>query len=423
MELITKDLLINFLFVLLPLFLMQMFYLLKYSYRFERFKDTWFVIFLLISLAMCMFFPFSFGNGFMWDLRRVPFLLGFLYAGPKNGFLLLAALLLIRYFVDGESGFYVTLWSYAVMAVFTAFFSKYYAKMSLKQKLLSSVLLVFISLLLTYFAVITISNIHLTTDMWVVYFLLNIVSMWIATAIWEVIKTNLDVLQKLIKAEKLDVVSNLAASISHEVRNPLTASRGFMQLSYESSISPETKEHIRLSIQELDRATDIINDYLTFAKPTPEKVEKILVHKEVHQVVNILTPLANMNSVNIKFNFKENESFHVLGERKKLEQALINIVKNGIEAMERGGEMSIEIEYKVRRLCINISDTGKGMTQMQIDRLGEPYFTTKEKGTGLGLMVSFSIIQSMGGSITVRSEIDKGTCFSIVLPVIAAEIS
>ncbi|MCM3791074.1 ATP-binding protein [Domibacillus indicus] len=422
MELITKDLLINFLFVLLPLFLMQMFYLLKYSYRFERFKDTWFVIFLLISLAMCMFFPFSFGNGFTWDLRRVPLLLGFLYAGPKNGFLLLAALFLIRYFVGG-SGFYVTLWSYAAMAVLAALVSKYYIKMPLKQKLLSSVLLVFISLLLTYFAAIKVSDIHLTPNMWIVYFLLNIVSMWIATAIWEVIKTNLDVLQKLIKAEKLDIVSNLAASISHEVRNPLTASRGFMQLSHESSISPEIKEYIRLSIQELDRATDIINDYLTFAKPTPEKMEKILVHQEIYQVVNILTPLANMNSVNIKLSFKENESFYVLGERKKLEQALINIMKNGIEAMESGGEMSIQIEYEVRRLFINISDTGKGMTQMQIDRLGEPYFTTKEKGTGLGLMVSFSIIQSMDGSITVRSEIDKGTCFSIVLPAISTEMS
>lgn len=416
MELITKELLINFLFILLPLLIMQMLYFLKYLYRLEEINEFWFIVSLLISMVMCMLFPFSLGNGLSWDLRRVPLLLGILYAGPKYGISLLFALLVVRYSLGGD-GFFITIYAYVPMAFVAVLFSRYYMKTSLKHKLMSNVILVFISLLITYFAVTFIADVNLTKEIWVVYFLINIISIVIATGIWEVIKANLYVLQRLIKVEKLEVVSNLAASISHEVRNPLTASKGFMQLSAEGSVSQETKKFIRLSIQELDRATEIINDYLTFAKPAPEIEEKITIYKEISNAANVLTPFANMNGVEIELCPEKKELHYIVGERKKLGQALVNILKNGIESMENGGKLSIELTYGTRYIDIKITDRGKGMTQEQIARLGEPYFTTKEKGTGLGMMVTFSIIQSIGGKINVTSELNKGTCFMIQLPV------
>ncbi|OES46007.1 ATP-binding protein [Domibacillus iocasae] len=416
MELITKDLLISFLFILLPLFIMQMFYLLKYIYRLEKLKESWFVIFPLISIVLCMLFPFSLGDGLTWDLRRIPFLLGVLYGGPKYGIVLLLWLLIVRYLLGG-SGFYVTVYTFGSMFVLTNLISSYYMSLTLKYKLIISVLLVSISTFITYFAAIHITEVNLTTSMWIQYFVINTVGMLIATAVLEVIRTNFDVLQKLMKAEKLEVVSNLAASISHEVRNPLTTSRGFMQLAHESDVPSETKYHLLIAIEELDRATEIINDYLTFAKPASEENEKIMIYEEVLHVVNVLTPLANMNNVGIDLSLVKKESCYIVGDRKKLEQALINIVKNGIESMPKGGKMEIGIDYCHHSLRIKIRDQGEGMTQKQIDRLGEPYFTTKEKGTGLGMMVSFSIIQGMGGKITVKSEIEKGTYFSIEFPI------
>lgn len=136
-------------------------------------------------------------------------------------------------------------------------------KDAVKTKLPSMDVLTLFSLLLTTYVAGQIYDMHMTVNMWVIFYILNIVFILIAAVLLEVIKTNFDVLQKLMKAEKLEIVSNLAASISHRVRNPLTDTRGFIQLSYESEIPSETKEQILISIQELDRATGIIDDYLT----------------------------------------------------------------------------------------------------------------------------------------------------------------
>ena len=165
------------------------------------------------------------------------------------------------------------------------------------------------------------------------------------TVLWEVIQTNFQVLQKLIKAEKLQTVSHLAASISHEVRNPLTAAKGFIQLLSED-ISPDSRKYYAdIALSELDRATEVINDYLTFAKPTLEKKEKINVNEEIQHAVNVIIPLATMNGVQVKLSLLEHHSYFTKGERKKFQQCLINILKNGIESMENNGELQIFQTY------------------------------------------------------------------------------
>lgn len=218
------------------------------------------------------------------------------------------------------------------------------------------------------------------------------------------------------KSEKLEIVSHLAASISHEVRNPLTVAKGFLQLFYEDLTEESKKQLWGIAIQELDRATEIINDYLMFAKPAIENKEMINIWNELQHAVTIVTPLANMNTVQIHLSLRNDEDSFVLGDRQKLQQCLINVLKNGIEAMPNGGKLQVTLHHHHSDLQIDIYDSGKGMTQQQINRLGEPYFTTKEKGTGLGMMVSFSIIKGMNGSINVTSEPQKGTCFSIKFP-------
>lgn len=418
MELITKDLLINFLFILLPLFLLQMFYSMKFVYSIDKLKDTIFTILCIVSIILCMLFPFSVGDGLFWDLRRIPFIIGILYGGRKNAFILLSSMLLIRFFWWGENdGFYISVVTYTIMAIILSYVSSYYSKMSVGNKLWMSGLLVLISTQITFVTATMIFNVNLNIIMWIEYFAIATVGSLLATLLIEVIRMNSDLLEKLMKAEKLEVVSHLAASISHEVRNPLTTCKGFLQLSYEGEKSPEIKQYLGTAIKELDRASDIINDYLTFAKPAPEKVEKVFIFEEIQRVVKVLTPLANMQDVQIFTNLDESDNTFILGDRRKLEQSLINIVKNGIESMPEGGKLEINtvVDYPVVR--IEIRDEGKGMTQQQIHRLGEPYFTMKDHGTGLGMMVSFSLIKGMDGQITVRSEVGKWTSFTIEFPV------
>lgn len=416
MDLITKDLLINFLFILFALFVVQMLYLSKYTYRFEELKGWMITVFSVISIILCMQFPVALGEHFILDLRRIPFILGGLYGGYKLGFFLLSLILIIRYPIGGD-GFYATLFSLSLIVVLVVFLSRYYFKMSLKQKLMVSCSLTFVSLVVSMFFSERVFGFNMGTSMWIQYVVINVVGMLIITLLWEVIRTNFEVLQRLIKAEKLEIVSHLAASISHEIRNPLTVSRGFMQMLSED-LSLETRnKYADIAMQELDRATEVINDYLTFAKPALQKKEKISVSDEIQRAVNVITPLANMSAVVVRIDSSNNEKYFVVGERKKFQQCLINILKNGIESMPTGGELQIHLSYNRSNIQIDIRDEGKGMTQEQMNRLGEPYFTTKEKGTGLGMMVSFSIIQGMNGKISVESEQGKGTCFSIKLPI------
>ena len=130
------------------------------------------------------------------------------------------------------------------------------------------------------------------------------------------IQTNFQVLQKLIKAEKLQTVSHLAASMSHEVRNPLTAVRGFIQLLSEDISTNSRKDYADIALSELDRATEVINDYLTFAKPILEKEEKLNVNEEIQHAVNVITPLATMNGVQLKVSLPEKQLFYERGKKK-----------------------------------------------------------------------------------------------------------
>ncbi len=220
------------------------------------------------------------------------------------------------------------------------------------------------------------------------------------------------------KLGELKTISQMAASISHEVRNPLTVVRGFNQLLQNHDLTKEQKQlYIQLSLEELDRAESIIADYLTFAKPSLEHLKPLDVSKEIDYIVHVLNPYATMNNIFIHVE-QEDDSLHIFGESKELRQSLINIIKNGIESMEPCGTLFIQLKKENDSVIIVIKDTGKGMSTEQIEKLGTPYYSTKDKGTGLGTMVAFSIIKAMQGEIEVESELGKGTSFSISIPLV-----
>jgi two-component system sporulation sensor kinase B len=226
--------------------------------------------------------------------------------------------------------------------------------------------------------------------------------------------------KSLQEAEKMRVVSELAASVSHEVRNPLTTVKGMLQLIGRMDYPKEKKqEFIQLALSELDTAITIISEYLTFSKPQLDDVRIIDLADECKQVVNVLTPYANLYQV--RLSCSANQSAMISGDSSRLRQSLINLIKNCIEASEKGA-VEIALFPKKEETVILIKDTGIGMTKEQIRRLGTPYYSTKEKGTGLGTMVAFSLIHAMNGTITVESEVGKGSLFVICFPLSAQAI-
>ncbi|GLX66264.1 sensor histidine kinase [Paenibacillus glycanilyticus] len=221
---------------------------------------------------------------------------------------------------------------------------------------------------------------------------------------------------ELQRSEKMDMISQLAASVAHEVRNPLQVTRGFLQLLEEKSASNKEKNYMLLAINELDRASEIITDFLTFAKPQLEHVTILNIAQEFKHIGSILIPLANLQGGQIKLDVPE--SLQIQGNSSKFKQAFINMIKNSIEALNGDGVIEIRGYKEDNRVNICIKDNGEGMTESELAKLGEPYYSNKTKGTGLGLMVTFSIIEVMQGDIVFNSSKGIGTEVTISFPAI-----
>ncbi|OCT13321.1 hypothetical protein A8709_03440 [Paenibacillus pectinilyticus] len=207
-------------------------------------------------------------------------------------------------------------------------------------------------------------------------------------------------------SEKMEMISSLAASVAHEVRNPLQVTRGFLQL-VAARTDDKNKEYMGIAIEELDRASVIITDFLTFAKPQLDEIVDLNVSKEISQIEGIIVPLATLNGGRITVNVPS--ELHILGNSSKLKQILINIIKNSIEAFQVDGQINIWAYEKNDEVFIHIKDNGEGIEPLQLTKLGEPYYSTKTKGTGLGLMVTFRLIEIMKGHIEFKSQKYMGT--------------
>lgn len=220
---------------------------------------------------------------------------------------------------------------------------------------------------------------------------------------------------ELQRSEKMEIISQLAASVAHEVRNPLQVTRGFLQLLREKTTSDKDESFMVLAIDELDRASEIITDFLTFAKPQLEQTTILNVAEEIQKIEGILAPLAIMQGGIIKVDVASD--LYVRGNSSKLKQALINIIKNSIEALDKEGIIHIRAYMDDSdHVVICIKDNGEGMHEADIKRLGEPYYSKKTKGTGLGLMVTFRIIEVMQGRVEFFSDKGVGTEAIIHIP-------
>ncbi|KRE97753.1 hypothetical protein ASG89_29560 [Paenibacillus sp. Soil766] len=221
---------------------------------------------------------------------------------------------------------------------------------------------------------------------------------------------------QLQRTEKMQIISELAASIAHEVRNPLQVTRGFLQLLSGKSVEHD-KSYFTLAIQELDRASSIITDFLTFAKPELDTLVELNLQQELAQIETMITPLVLLNNGELEVHVPEPQI--ILGNSSKLKQAFINIIKNSIESLHEEGHITISAWAEGGTAVIRIADNGEGMEPEQVAKLGEPYFSTKTKGTGLGLMVTFRIIEVMEGSLEFHSEKGKGTEAIVRFPLVS----
>jgi PAS domain S-box-containing protein len=222
--------------------------------------------------------------------------------------------------------------------------------------------------------------------------------------------------ERLRKSEKLSIVGELAASVAHEVRNPLTALKGFVQLLKTSDNKHDS--YYNIMSDELDRINLIASELLVLGKPQEIQFTRLDIVQLLEDVRALLEAEANMYNANISIHVHHPVPY-LSCEANQLKQVFINIIKNSIEASAR--DISIEFTEKDQWVFITIKDDGHGIDQNRIENLGEPFYSSKEKGTGLGLTISYRIIETHGGKITFYSEVGKGTIVKIGLPVHEAD--
>ncbi|KRE89277.1 hypothetical protein ASG89_34800 [Paenibacillus sp. Soil766] len=215
-------------------------------------------------------------------------------------------------------------------------------------------------------------------------------------------------------SEKLSVAGQLAAGIAHEIRNPITSIKGFIQL-MKSGIG-EKQTYFDIMSSEIERIELILSELLILAKPQSIKYERKDIRVLLSQVMTLLDSQAILHNVEFSTEYQPGVT-HLYCDENQLKQVFINFIKNSIESMPEGGKITIEISSdRDQEMLIRLHDQGCGIPKEVLAKLGQPFYTTKEKGTGLGFMVSKKIIENHNGKVHVQSEVNKGTTIEITLP-------
>lgn len=406
-------LLLNFLFLLIP-FLGYFIFFDASSYRHF---NLIFSIFATISVICCMLFPIQLQSGFIFDLRYIPFIIIALYWGFKSALIPYLAINIYQLLIGGESIIESFLFSTIILIVMSLCNHKFLS-LDIRYRILFSGTASFLSMVFYLFTLSFWAPFN--HEFWVLSIYVigtYLLVMLILVSMIERLIANIREQKLIMQSDRFQIISELSASVAHEIRNPLTATHGFLQLlSQSKSISLQEKNYVDYSLQELKRAEKIVGDFLTFSRPQYENMKDSDLKEETEYAKNILMPYAHMYNVDIQIRF--HNSLHKYFDRSQMQQCFINIYKNGIEAMkERGGTLEIEVSEQKQNILIKIKDSGIGMTDEQISALGKPYYSTKKQGTGLGMVMVYNAIHKAGGTIEVESKIGKGTTFMITFPV------
>lgn len=217
----------------------------------------------------------------------------------------------------------------------------------------------------------------------------------------------------LIESEKLAVVGQLAAGIAHEIRNPMTVIKGFTQL-LQGDVAPHKAHYIDVMLHELTRVDSVLSELLVLAKPQVSTMAVTNIDPLLQEVAEFLEPEALKAGVQVVMTSLA--AGCVLGDVNQLKQVFINVLLNAIEAMPEGGRVFVQSQIVEGNVVIHIRDEGMGMEPARLKKTGEPFYTTKEKGTGLGLMVCRKIIALHQGVLQIESTMGSGTVVRITMP-------
>ncbi|WP_057764619.1 ATP-binding protein [Cytobacillus praedii] len=231
-----------------------------------------------------------------------------------------------------------------------------------------------------------------------------------------------ELLETFIYPQYLENINALAAGIAHEIRNPLTSVKGFLQLLRPYLIENGKEQYIDIALDELNRANNLIFEYLNASKPQINKKEELSLRKIINEIGLLYESEAMFHDIILNIQLPDHLPA-IFADGMQIKQVLVNLIKNAIEAIkEKNEKTSGKIDIFVEKtdlstVCVCISDNGCGMTNETLTHLFTPFYTTKTTGTGIGLPICKKIIEEHSGQIFITSKLGMGSTFKIILPV------
>ncbi|SFA86174.1 MULTISPECIES: ATP-binding protein [unclassified Bacillus (in: firmicutes)] len=364
----------------------------------------------MMVALFCMFYPIETLGETHFDFRMIVIMILTLYGGWLPGIMVLAVVSIYRYFIGGdfqEVGILVSILAFIIAFLFRGLFLKS------KIKMLSGTMVV-VSYFLTYITILYLTVRFLDLSFYLIYFsAFYVTAIALIYVIERLIRINKQ-MEEMVYLDKLNMVGQMAASIAHEIRNPLTTVRGFIQFLSKDTKDEQFQKFSPIIMEELDRTNKIITDYLNVAKQAPFNLSNIPITQLVDDCVQLMRPFASYSNVII--DFEKSGNWYVHGDEHYLKQAIMNVIKNGIESIHDQGTVKIDIQPSFNdTITITVQDNGCGMDAEQLKNIGLPFYTTKTMGTGLGSMITNKIVRELNGSIEYESEVGTGTTVKITL--------
>jgi signal transduction histidine kinase len=222
--------------------------------------------------------------------------------------------------------------------------------------------------------------------------------------------------RRMIRADRLATIGELAAGAAHEIRNPLTAIKSSLQYLESRFQEEKEKKLLAIALQETDRIDEILAALLSFSRPSDIKKEQVDLGVTLEESLALISFQARSAGVEVETKFPAGPVF-LNGDKSQVKQLFLNIFLNAIQAMEGGGKLVCEILPLANgKILTRIIDTGEGIPEENMDKIYDPFFTTKKGGTGLGLSICYSVVKSHQGEIEVRSRVGEGTTVLVTLP-------